>query len=96
MKQFIVKANGVKTIVLFNEPVLIPGEKARYKIGTLSILILRNGLLFLYVDFIPTATVNAATTTEKSVGMQKTGLPIAGLILAMLAVCGGFLVPKRK
>ena len=43
-----------------------------------------------------TTTVNAVTTTEKSVGMQKTGLPIAGLILAMLAVCGGFLVPKRK
>lgn len=43
-----------------------------------------------------TTTVNAVTTTEKSVGMQKTGLPIAGLILAMLAVCVGFLVPKRK
>jgi len=39
---------------------------------------------------------NSVTTTEKSVGMQKTGLPIAGLILAMFAVCGGFLVPKRK
>ncbi|MDO8869622.1 MAG: hypothetical protein Q7V10_02615 [Methanobacteriaceae archaeon] len=50
----------------------------------------------IYVDVIPTATVNAVTTTEKSVGMQKTGLPIAGLILAMFAVCGGFLVPKRK
>lgn len=43
-----------------------------------------------------TTKVNVVTTTEKSVGMQKTGLPIAGLILAMLAVFGGFLVPKRK
>ncbi|MDO9044569.1 MAG: hypothetical protein Q7U35_04600 [Methanobacteriaceae archaeon] len=47
--------NGVNTIVLFNEPDLIPGEKARYRIGTLTILILKKGLPFLSVDVIPTA-----------------------------------------
>lgn len=47
--------NGVKTIVLFDEPDLIPGEKARYRIGTLTILILGNGEPFLSVDVIPTA-----------------------------------------
>ncbi|MCK9151816.1 hypothetical protein [Methanobacterium alcaliphilum] len=47
--------NGVKTIVLFDEPDLIPGEKARYRIGTLTILILRDGVPFLSVDVIPTA-----------------------------------------
>jgi predicted outer membrane repeat protein len=39
-----------------------------------------------------TNTVNAATQT---VAMQSTGMPIAGLVLAILAIFGGIL-PKRK
>ena len=39
-------------------------------------------------------TVNAATTT-KTVPMQHTGMPVAGLILAILAIFGGML-PRRK
>lgn len=38
-------------------------------------------------------TANAAS---KTIRMQNTGLPVAGLILAILAVFGGLLVPKRK
>ncbi|MBP2045281.1 beta strand repeat-containing protein [Methanobacterium aggregans] len=40
-------------------------------------------------------TVNAASKT-KTVPMQKTGMPIAGLVLAILAVLGGTLVPRKK
>ena len=40
-------------------------------------------------------TVNAASTT-KTVPMQTTGMPIAGLILAILAVLGGTLAPRKK
>ncbi len=38
--------------------------------------------------------VNAATQTE--IAMQNTGVPIAGLILAILAVLGGILTPRKK
>jgi len=40
-------------------------------------------------------TVNAASTT-KTVPMQTTGMPIAGLVLAILAVLGGTLAPRKK
>lgn len=41
--------------------------------------------------------VNAAsTTTTETIPMQHTGLPFAGLILAILAVLGGSVMPKRK
>ena len=40
-------------------------------------------------------TVNAASTT-KTVPMQTTGIPIAGLMLAILAVLGGILTPRKK
>ncbi|SCG84696.1 DUF11 domain-containing protein [Methanobacterium congolense] len=40
-------------------------------------------------------TVNAASTT-KTVPMQHTGMPVAGLILAILAVLGGTLAPRKK
>ena len=40
-------------------------------------------------------TVNAASTT-KTIPMQKTGMPIAGLILAILAVFGGIFTPRKK
>jgi hypothetical protein len=38
--------------------------------------------------------VNAESTT--SIGMQKTGLPIAGLIIAIIALFGGLASSKRK
>ena len=40
-------------------------------------------------------TVNAASTT-KTVPMQTTGMPITGLVLAILAVLGGTLAPRKK
>ena len=41
--------------------------------------------------------VNAAsTTTTETIPMQHTGLPFAGLILAILAVLGGSVMSKRK
>ena len=40
-------------------------------------------------------TVNAASTT-KTVPMQTTGMPIAGLMLAILSVLGGTLAPRKK
>jgi uncharacterized repeat protein (TIGR01451 family) len=40
-------------------------------------------------------TVNAASTT-KTIPLQTTGMPIVGLILAILAVLGGILTPKKK
>ncbi|MBP2045279.1 Ig-like domain repeat protein [Methanobacterium aggregans] len=41
------------------------------------------------------STVNAASTT-KTVPMQTTGMPVAGLVLAILAVLGGTLAPRKK
>ncbi|KAF5058554.1 hypothetical protein DSECCO2_345360 [anaerobic digester metagenome] len=41
------------------------------------------------------ATVNAASTT-KTVPMQTTGMPIAELVLAILAVLGGVFTPRKK
>lgn len=40
--------------------------------------------------------VKAKSSTTKTIGMQKTGLPIAGLILALLALFGGLLITRRK
>jgi len=42
---------------------------------------------------VPNGTTNAsaATTTSKTVGMQSTGVPIAGIVLAILMVIGGFI-----
>ncbi len=37
--------------------------------------------------------MNAATNT---VAMQKTGMPLAYLVLAVLLMLGGLVVPKRK
>ena len=36
------------------------------------------------------------TTTLKTIPMQHTGVPFAGLILAILAVIGGTIIPRRK
>ena len=47
---------------------------------------------------IPTETnnANAATTTTNTVGMQTTGAPIAGIVLAILMVLGGFIGTRKK
>lgn len=42
------------------------------------------------------STVNAASTTSKTIGMQETGIPINYLIIAILAVISGLIIPKRK
>lgn len=47
--------NGVNTLVLFDEPELIPGKKSRFKVGNLTILIVRNEKPFLSVEIIPTS-----------------------------------------
>lgn len=39
---------------------------------------------------------NEVKAASKTIGMQKTGLPIAGLILAILALFGGLATSKRK
>lgn len=44
--------NGVKTIVLFNEPELIPNKMSRYRIGTVTILVLKDNIPFLTVEVI--------------------------------------------
>ncbi|MEN6552759.1 MAG: right-handed parallel beta-helix repeat-containing protein [Methanobacterium sp.] len=46
-------------------------------------------------------TINAiqptkAVSSTKTLRMQETGLPVAGLILGIFAIFGGLLVPKRK
>ena len=43
-----------------------------------------------------TNEVNAATNITSTVGMQETGIPLVGLILAILAIFSGLLTPKRK
>ena len=42
------------------------------------------------------AASNTRLISSKTVGMQNTGLPIAWLIVAIFAVFGGLLTPKRK
>ena len=43
----------------------------------------------------PTTPVNPVVNA-KTIAMQHTGLPIGGLILAVLMVLGGFILPRRK
>lgn len=53
----------------------------------------------LYATVTITAAANAATTTAVSgntVGMQSTGIPIAGMILAILMVLGGFIGTRKQ
>lgn len=44
---------------------------------------------------VPRTNVSAASKTGKTIEMQKTGMPIAGLVLAFLMVLGGFCSSKR-
>jgi len=39
---------------------------------------------------------DTAIIPAKTIGMQKTGLPVAGFVLAVLAVLGGIFIPRRK
>lgn len=43
-------------------------------------------------------TINAAHTvvTAGTIGMQKTGIPVAGIVLALLMVTAGLILPLRK
>ncbi|MDO8870780.1 MAG: hypothetical protein Q7V10_08545 [Methanobacteriaceae archaeon] len=41
-------------------------------------------------------TITKAATTQKTVGMQTTGIQVQYLVLAILMVIGGLIVPKRK
>lgn len=55
--------NGVKTLVLFDEPELIPNEMSRYRIGTVTILVLKDNIPFLSIEVInkgPTPPKNIA------------------------------------
>lgn len=51
---------------------------------------------------VPTVSFSAATTSGtavsavKTVGMQTTGVPLAGIISALFLVLGGLLIPRRK
>lgn len=44
--------NGLKTLVLFDEPELIPNKMSRYRIGTVTILVLKDDIPFLSVEVI--------------------------------------------
>lgn len=54
--------NGVNTLVLFDEPELIPNKKSRYKIGNLTLLIVKDNVPFLSVEII-----NKGPTPPKSI-----------------------------
>jgi len=43
-----------------------------------------------------TPTVRAASSTEKTIGMQSTGIPLAGIGLAILLVTAGLILPQGK
>lgn len=55
-----------------------------------------NQTLSAGVNILQAPTVEAASTEEGTIGMQKTGMPVAGLVLAILAVLGGAMAPRRK
>ena len=48
------------------------------------------------INAIQPAKAASTLSSTKTVRMQETGLPVAGLILAIFAVFGGLLAPKRK
>jgi len=54
---------------------------------------LDNQTLTATVTITPTT---AASSTEKTIGMQSTGIPLAGIGLAILLVTAGLILPKRK
>jgi hypothetical protein len=55
------------------------------------------GVNSLTIQILPeeTSQVNAATT-ETTVGMQNTGIPLPGMVLAILMVLGGLISTRKK
>jgi hypothetical protein len=43
-----------------------------------------------------TVVISTPITTDKTVGMQETGIPLAGIVLAMLMILGGFICTSKK
>jgi len=74
--------------------------------GTLYFALNLDGTYYLYAIQGPGSNptnntnnpVNAATTTSygNTVGMQSTGIPLAGIILAILMVAGGLVGTHKK
>lgn len=48
------------------------------------------------INAVQAASATSVTSSTRTIGMQKTGIPINYLILAILAVFGGLIIPKRK
>jgi uncharacterized repeat protein (TIGR01451 family) len=57
---------------------------------------LNNNIQSITVNAAAAQTSNTVNAASNTVGMQKTGMPIAGLILALLALFGGLATSKRK
>lgn len=76
--------NGIATAIL-------RGNEAAGEAFTSASL--DNQTLTATVTITPTT---AASSTEKTIGMQSTGIPIAGIGLAILLITAGLILPKRK
>jgi len=48
------------------------------------------------VQFATVDAVNVVNAASNTIGMQETGVPFAGLVLALLAVFAGLVMPRRK
>ncbi len=60
---------------------------------------INSGTFNINTQGIVPVTINVAAITSgsgKTIGMQKTGIPIISLLLAVLTVIGGLVVPRRK
>nr|WP_054858908.1 hypothetical protein [Methanobacterium formicicum] len=79
--------NGIATI-------LLRGDEAAG--GALTYALLDLETRYATVTITP-ATVNAASTvSSKTIGMQETGLPVAGIYLSLLLVMGGLLSTRKE
>jgi len=76
--------NGIATVILH-------GNEAAGEALTLASL--DNQTLTATVTITPTT---AASSTEKTIGMQSTGIPLAGIVLAILLVTAGLILPTGK
>lgn len=63
--------------------------------GTLRVSLDGQDPLSIGIDIQPATTVNAATST-RTVGMQKTGTPLAPLGLAFIGLLGGIAATRRR
>jgi hypothetical protein len=79
--------NGIATI-------LLRGDEAAG--GALTYALLDLETRYATVTIAP-ATVNAASTvSSKTIGMQETGVPLAGIYLSLLLVMGGLLSTRKE